>query len=79
MIKFVDNVTKKDIFDDLRAGDTFMFEDDLYMKVQPYNLESLRYNAVCLNDGKLYHFTKCYVEEVDLQVAINKKVCVEDV
>lgn len=74
MIKIVDKVSKHTDFNNLCRGDTFIYESELYMKVEPFRVETIKYNAVCINDGQLYQFTSCYVEPVDVEATIVKRV-----
>jgi hypothetical protein len=74
MIKIVDKIGWNTNFNDLYRGDTFIYEGELYMKVEPFRVENIKYNAVCINDGKLYTFTSCYVEPVEVEATIVKRV-----
>lgn len=56
--------------DDLKAGECFMFEDELYMKVQQQ--EEYDDNAVCLSSGTL-----AYVGRNDEVTRSNAKIIVE--
>jgi hypothetical protein len=74
MIKIVDKVNQHTDFNNLYTGDTFLYAGELYMKVEPSRIETIEYNAVCINDGHLYQFDSCYVEPVDVEATIVKRV-----
>lgn len=69
---------KKIIFEDLDIGDSFMFAEYVFMKIDKIDVTyedgaEDTYNAVCLSDGELHCFT--YSAEVSIpkiEVVITK-------
>lgn len=55
-MKINDSTQNKVRFDKLLTGYTFFYEEELYIRVRPFDCNESEYNAVCLTDGNIYKF-----------------------
>lgn len=73
MINFRPPKSNMMLFGDLDAGDTFFYEDDLFIKTNTPTANNFT-DIVSLNDGKLIHLNnKVEVEQVDINAEIKHK------
>ena len=64
-------VTNNITINEIKAGECFMFEDELYIKISQE--EDYDDNAVCLSSG-----TPAYISKDDKVTRSNAKIIVED-